>query len=69
MDSGGTGFNYAAIVGSGMEAGLSNVYYPPQERGLHNTAVNWAAQIEATVLNNIVKEFWPDINRKMRRQK
>jgi hypothetical protein len=69
MDSGGTGFNYAEIVGSGMEAGLSNAYYPPQERGLHNTAVNWAAQLEAAVLNNIVKEFWPDINRKMLRQK
>jgi hypothetical protein len=69
MDSGGTGFNYAEIVGSGMEAGLSNLYYPPEERGLHNTAVNWAAQLEAASLNNIIREFWPDIHRKMLRQK
>jgi hypothetical protein len=69
MDSGGTGFNYAEIVGSGMEAGLSNLYYPPAERGLHNTAVNWAAQLEAASLNNIIREFWPDIHRKMLRQK
>jgi hypothetical protein len=69
MDSGGTGFNYAEIVGNGMEAGLSNFYYPPQERGLGSTAVNWAAQLEAASLNNIIREFWPDIRHKMLRQK
>jgi hypothetical protein len=69
MDSGGTGFNYAEIVGNGMEAGLSNLYYPPQERSLHNTAMNYVAQLEAASLNNIIREFWPDIRRKMLRQK
>ena len=43
-DSGGTSFNYSEIVGNGMEAGLSNLYYPPEERGFHQTAVNWGAQ-------------------------
>jgi hypothetical protein len=52
-----------------MEAGLANFYYPPQERGLHNTAVNWAAQLEAASLNNIIREFWPDIRHKVLRQK
>jgi hypothetical protein len=69
MDSGRTGFNYSEIVGSGLEAGLSNAYYPPQERSFHNTAVNWAAQLEAASLSNIIREFWPDINRRMRRHK
>jgi hypothetical protein len=69
MDSGRTGFNYSEIVGSGLEAGLSNAYYPPQERSFHNTAVNWAAQLEAASLSNIIREFWPDMNRKMRRHK
>src|SRR5579863_2194538 len=69
MDSGGTGFNYAEIVGNGMEAGFSNVYYPPQERSLHNTAMNYVAQLEAASLNNIIREFWPDIHRKMLREK
>jgi hypothetical protein len=68
-DSGGTGFNYSEIVGNGMEAGLSNLYYPPEERSLRNTAVNWAAQLEAASLNNIVREFWPDIRQKFLRQK
>ena len=68
-DSGGTSFNYSEIVGNGMEAGLSNAYYPPEERSLSNTAVNWAAQLEAASINNIVREFWPDIRRKVFRQK
>ena len=68
-DSGGTGFNYSEIVGNGMEAGLSNLYYPPEERSLRNTAVNWATQLEAACLNNFVREFWPDIHRKLLRQK
>jgi hypothetical protein len=68
-DSGGTSFNFSEIVGNGMEAGLSNFYYPPEERGLHNTAMNWLAQLEAASLNNIFREFWPDIRRKLLRQK
>ncbi len=40
-----------------MEARLANSYYPPEERGLRNTAVNWAAQLEAASLNNIIREF------------
>lgn len=68
-DSGGTSFNYSEIVGNGMEAGLANLYYPAQERSLHNTAVNWASQLEAAALNNLVREFWPDIRHKFLRQK
>jgi hypothetical protein len=52
-----------------MEAGLANLYYPPQERSLHNTAVNWASQLEGAALNNVFREFWPDIHRKLLRQK
>ena len=68
-DSGRTSFNYSEIVGNGMEAGLSNLYYPPEERSFHNTAVNWAAQMEAATINNIVREFWPDIRHRIFRQK
>ena len=68
-DSGGSRFNFSEIVGNGMEAGLSNFYYPPEERGLRNTAVNWVAQLEAASINNIIREFWPDIRHKMLRQK
>jgi hypothetical protein len=68
-DSGGRSFNFSEIVGNGMEAGLSNFYYPPEERSLRNTAVNWVSQVEAASLNNIIREFWPDIRHKALRQK
>jgi hypothetical protein len=68
-DSGSTTFNYSEIVGNGLEAGLANLYYPPQERSLHNTAVNWGSQLEGAALNNLFREFWPDIRRKFLRQK
>jgi|SRR5579863_8852194 len=67
-DSGGTTFNFSEIVGNAMEAGLSNFYYPPQERGLHSTAMNWLSQLEAASLNNLVREFWPDIHHKLQRK-
>jgi hypothetical protein len=49
-------------------AGLSNAYYPHQERGARQTARDWGAQMESAVLNNIAKEFWPDIRHFILRQ-
>jgi hypothetical protein len=60
-DFGGSSFNWSEVVGNALEAGLSNAYYPPQERGLRQTARGWGTQMESAVLNNIAKEFWPDI--------
>lgn len=62
-DSGRTTFNWSELGGNALEAGLANLYYPPQERGGHQTAVNWGDQIESAALNNIAKEFWPDVRR------
>lgn len=68
-DSGGTSFNWSEVGGNGMEAGLSNAYYPPQERGAGQTLRDWGTQMESAALNNIVKEFWPDIRHKVFRRK
>ncbi|GAC1622830.1 MAG: hypothetical protein NVS9B13_16010 [Candidatus Acidiferrum sp.] len=68
-DSGNISFNFSEIVGNGMEAGLSTFYYPPEERSLSNTALNFVSQLEAASTNNFFREFWPDIRRKFLRQK
>ncbi|HLW54605.1 MAG TPA: hypothetical protein VKW06_17345 [Candidatus Angelobacter sp.] len=68
-DSSGTSFNWSEAGGNALEATLSNAYYPPQERGLSQTLRNWGAQMESAALNNIAKEFWPDIRRKILRRK
>jgi hypothetical protein len=68
-DSGSTSFNWSEVGGNGMEAALANLYYPPQERGLSQTALNWGTQMESAVLNHFFQEFWPDIRKKVFRQK
>ena len=68
-DSGGTSFNWSEVAGNALVAGLSNAYYPPQGRGLNQTARNWGTQMESAVLNHIFQEFWPDIRRDLFRQK
>lgn len=68
-DSGGTSFNWSEVGGNGLEAGLSNAYYPPQEQGFNQTLRNWGTQMESAALNNIAKEFWPDIRHKVLREK
>jgi hypothetical protein len=52
-----------------LEAALSNAYYPPQERGVKQTLRRWGTQMEGATLNNVAKEFWPDIRRLLFRQK
>lgn len=60
-DSEATSFNWSEVGGNALEAGLANAYYPPQERGGRQTLINWGDQMESAALNNIAKEFWPDI--------
>ena len=68
-DSGGLAFNWSEVGGNALEAGLSNAYYPPQERGVSQTAVNFATQMESAVLNHVFQEFWPDIRKNIFHQK
>jgi hypothetical protein len=66
-DSGGSSFNWSEVMGNALEAGLSNAYYPPEERGFKQTARDWGQQMESALINNIAKEFWPDIRHGIRR--
>src|ERR1700737_3677386 len=68
-DSGRTRVSLSEVVGNALEAGLSNAYFPLQERGLGETATNWGTQMESAVLNHLFQEFWPDIRRKVFRRK
>ena len=60
-DAGNNEFNISEVGGDAAEAGLSNLYYPSDERGLSKTATNWAQQLVITGAANVLKEFWPDI--------
>jgi hypothetical protein len=61
-DNGGRAFNFSEIIGNGAGAGISNLYYPSQERTFGKTGSKWATQVGLDGLFNLLKEFWPDIN-------
>jgi hypothetical protein len=68
-DSGHKQFNYSEFVGNAAAAGIANVYIPATDRTLSNTASTWATQIAIDAFGNELKEFWPDIRRRIFRHK
>lgn len=69
-DSGHSQFNYSEIVGSALSAGISTYSYHPQaDRTLPNTLSVWGTQVGYDTLTLVVKEFWPDIRRKIAKSK
>ena len=68
-DSGKETFNISEVVGAGSAAGLSNLYYPRAERTLGNTGSQWGLDIGIDAGVFVFREFWPDINRHVFRNK
>ena len=68
-DSGSETFNFSEIVGNALGTGVSNAYYPRQERTWGSNADKWAVQIGIDGIADILKEFWPDIRRDLFRKK
>src|SRR5207253_3024571 len=82
-DSGGQQFNFSEVVGSAASAAISTYSYHPRsqfiatksgprfvqsDRTLADTASVWGSQIGYDTLTIVVKEFWPDIHRKLSRK-
>jgi hypothetical protein len=69
-DSGHQQFNYSEIFGSAMSAGISTYsYHPHADKTLSNTASVWGSQVGYDTITFVVKEFWPDIRRKLKKEK
>ena len=68
-DSGHTMVNFSELAGAGAAAALSNTYHPAGDRGASNTMTTWATLVGWDVVSDMVKEFWPDIRRKVHRDK
>jgi hypothetical protein len=65
-DSGHERFNFSEIVGSALAAGISTYSYHPQgDRNLPNTLSVWGTQVGYDTITIMVKEFWPDIRKKI----
>jgi len=80
-DSGHAQFNYSEIFGSATAAAISTYSYHPRstylstptnphmfvgsDRTLANAGDVWATQVTLDTVTIFIKEFWPDIHRKM----
>jgi len=68
-DSGTRLFNFPEFAGNATAIAISNLYYPPADRGFSSSANNWGVQMGIDALGNELKEFWPDIHRRISRRK
>jgi hypothetical protein len=64
-DSGATRYNYSESIGNATAAAISNVYHPAEERTAGQNAKGFGYLILYDGLSNELKEFWPDIRRKV----
>jgi hypothetical protein len=83
-DSGRKEFNFSEVFGAAFAAAISTYSYHPRstylstptnphmfvssDRTLLNTASVWGTQIGLDAITYEIKEFWPDIRRKLKRQ-
>ena len=69
-DSGKTQFNCSEICGSAISAGISTFsYHPREDRNIGNAFSVWGTQVGWDTVTIVVKEFWPDIHRKLSKKK
>ncbi len=64
-DSGHDHFNYSESIGNAVAAAISNIYHVPEDRTASRNASTFAFLILYDGMSNELKEFWPDIRRKV----
>jgi hypothetical protein len=62
-DSGRETVNASEIVGAGAASGISDLYYPKQERTWTKTGQRWLMNVSLDDATFVLREFWPDINK------
>jgi len=67
-DSRNTVFNASEVLGSAVAAGIANTYHPAGDRTVVNTVSVWWTEVGWDTVAIGVKEFWPDIRRKVQKQ-
>jgi hypothetical protein len=66
-DSGGMQFNYSEVLGNSTAVAISNAYYV-NNRTAGDATSKLGTQLGVDMASNILKEFWPDLERKLRRK-
>jgi len=65
-DSGGRQVNYSELAGNATGVAISNAYYP-DSREVGSNVSKLSVQIGIDMAGNVMKEFWPDILRRLSR--
>ncbi len=68
-DRGGRAFNISNVLGAFTSGGLSNVYYPSDDRGFALTMSSSGLAVAYAAGGDLLSEFWPDIRRKVFKRK
>lgn len=68
-DSGVRALNWSGMLGNIAASGLSNAYYPRSDRGAGETFSRFGISIPFSMLDKVLEEFGPDIERKLRGKK
>ncbi len=63
-DSGGSRFNCSEWLGNASAVAISNAYYP-DGRNFEDNGTKLLMQVGTDAFSQVLKEFWPDIRRKM----
>jgi hypothetical protein len=66
-DSGKGQFNYSEIAGNATGVAIAMSYYP-DNRDAKSGGTQLATQLAVDTASNILKEFWPDLQRKLSRK-
>ncbi len=67
-DSGRREFNISETLGAAISASISTYsYHPRADRTVGNTASVWVSQMGYDAITIVLKEFWPDIRRKIKK--
>jgi hypothetical protein len=69
QDSGRKAFNFSEVLGSFSSAALAVTYYPKSERDFSDVAERAGVQFIFDAGFNLLKEFYPEIERKIFRKK
>ncbi len=67
-DSGRHVFNASELVGNGVGAVISMSYYGDYRTG-HQVFQQWYTAVLTDMASDVLKEFWPDLKRKLAKQK
>ena len=67
-DSGGMQFNYSEVIGNSTAVAISNAYYV-NNRTAGDATSKLGMQLGVDMASNVLKEFWPDLERKFRRKR